>query len=91
MGASPNVGLILNFEADEGRFLTDVENERHMAVAFIGKDLKDKFFPGGAAARARRSRPSGIPFQIVGVAKAKGSVFGQSQDNFLVIPAEDLF
>ena len=49
MGASPNVGLILNFEADEGRFLTDIENDRHMAVAFIGKDLKDKFFPGTTA------------------------------------------
>src|SRR3954466_619989 len=32
MGASPNTGLILNFEADEGRFLTDIENNRHMAV-----------------------------------------------------------
>src|SRR5436305_7555183 len=42
MGASPNAGVILNFEADEGRFITDIENDRHMPVAFIGKDLKDK-------------------------------------------------
>src|SRR5690242_11664520 len=31
MGASPNIGLILNFEADEGRFLTEIEDQRHLA------------------------------------------------------------
>src|SRR5690349_467146 len=90
MGVSPNVGLILNFEADEGRFLTDIENERHMAVAFIGKDLKDKFFSGTTAV-GKTITAGGIPFQVIGVAKGKGSVFGQSQDNFLVIPVETYF
>ena len=28
---------------------------------------------------------------MVGVAKPKGSVFGQSQDNFVVIPVETYF
>jgi putative ABC transport system permease protein len=90
MGVSPNVGLILNFEADEGRFLTEIENERHMGVAFIGKDLKDKFF-AGTTALGKTITAGGIPFQVIGVAKAKGSVFGQSQDNFIVIPAETYF
>jgi putative ABC transport system permease protein len=90
MGASPNVGLILNFDADEGRFLTEIESDRHMAVAFIGKDLKDKFFAGTTAV-GKTITADGLPFQIIGVAKAKGSVFGQSQDNFLIIPAETYF
>jgi len=90
MGVSPNVGLILNFEAEEGRFLTDIENERHIPVAFIGKDLRDKFFSGTAAV-GKTITAGGVPFQVIGVAKAKGSVFGQSQDNFLVIPAETYF
>jgi putative ABC transport system permease protein len=90
MGGSPNTGLILNFEADEGRFFSDIENERHMPVAFIGKDLKDKFFPGTNAV-GKTITAEGLPFQIVGVAKGKGSVFGQSQDNFLVIPVETYF
>src|ERR1041385_2569678 len=38
MGGSPNTGVILNMEPEEGRYLTEIENERHMAVAFIGKD-----------------------------------------------------
>ncbi len=90
MGASPNIGVILNFDADQGRFLSEVENERHMSVAFIGKDVADKFFPGGNAV-GQTLRAEGIPFQVVGVAKAKGSVFGQSQDNFVIIPAETYF
>jgi putative ABC transport system permease protein len=90
MGVSPNVGVILNLEPDEGRFISDIENDRHIAVAFIGKDLKDKFFAGSAAV-GKTITAGGVPLQVVGVAKAKGSVFGQSQDNFIVIPAESYF
>ena len=32
-----------------------------------------------------------MPLLVVGVSKAKGSVFGQSQDNFVVIPIETYF
>jgi putative ABC transport system permease protein len=90
MGVSPNMGVILNLEADEGRFLSEIENDRHMPVAFVGKDIKDKLF-GGAPAVGRTVIVTGLPYQVVGVAKAKGSVFGQSQDNFVVIPAETFF
>jgi putative ABC transport system permease protein len=90
MGTSPNVGVILNLEPDEGRYVTEVENDRRLDVAFIGKDLRDKFFPGGNAV-GKTITANGIPFQIVGVAKAKGSVFGQSQDNFITIPVETYF
>jgi putative ABC transport system permease protein len=90
MGATPNVGLILNFEPEQGRFITDIENARHMPVAFIGKDLQDKFF-SGTTAIGKSIRAGGLSLQVVGVAKAKGSVFGQSQDNFIIIPAETYF
>ncbi len=90
MGASPNVAVILDFEADQGRFYSEIENNRRMSVAFIGKDVADKFFPGGDAV-GRTLSVEGIPFQVLGVAKAKGSVFGQSQDNFVIVPAETYF
>lgn len=90
MGASPNIGEILNFEPEQGRFFNEVENQRHMYVAFIGKDLKDKFFPSSEAV-GQTIMVAGLPFQVVGVGKAKGSVFGQSQDNFAVVPAETYF
>ncbi len=90
MGASPNVGVINNYEAEDGRFFSEVENTRRMNVAFLGHDLKDKFFPQAQAA-GQSIVIEGVPFEVVGVARAKGSVFGQSQDNFAVIPAETYF
>ena len=89
-GASPNIGVITNLEAEEGRFLSEIENDRHMNVAFIGHDLKDKFF-AGASPIGQTITAEGVAFEIVGVAKAKGSVFGQSQDNFLIIPINTYF
>jgi putative ABC transport system permease protein len=89
-GTSPNIGVITNIEAEEGRFLSEIENDRHMNVAFIGHDLKDKFF-AGATPIGQIITAEGVPFEVVGVAKAKGSVFGQSQDNFLIIPINTYF
>ena len=89
-GASPNIGVISNYEAEDGHFISDTENSRRMNVAFIGHDIKDKFFPGGNAI-GQSITADGIPFQIVGIAKAKGSVFGQSQDNFMIVPIETYF
>jgi len=89
-GASPNVGVITNFEAEDGHFVSDTENNRKMNVVFIGHDLKDKFFPD-ARAVGQTLVVEGIPFEVIGVSKVKGSVFGQSQDNFAVIPVETYF
>jgi len=89
-GASPNIGVITNMDAEEGRFISDIENDRHMNVAFIGHDLKDKFF-GNTSPIGQVITAEGASFEVVGVSKAKGSVFGQSQDNFLVIPINTYF
>jgi putative ABC transport system permease protein len=89
-GASPNMGVITNLEAAEGRFLSEIENDRHMNVAFIGNDLKEKFF-SGANPVGQTLTVEGVQFEVVGVSKAKGSIFGQSQDNFLVIPIDTYF
>ena len=89
-GTSPNVGVISNMEAEEGRFLSETENDRRMNAAFIGHDIKDQLFPN-ASPVGRSISVEGLPFQVVGVAKAKGSVFGQSQDKFVVIPVETYF
>jgi putative ABC transport system permease protein len=89
-GTSPNMGVISNFEAEEGRFLSETENDRRMNAAFIGHDIKDQLFPN-ASPIGRSISVEGLPFQVVGVAKAKGSVFGQSQDKFVIIPVETYF
>src|SRR3954447_24249685 len=65
-GATPNVAVITNYEADDGRFVSDIENQRHMNVVYIGHDLKDKFFPGSRAV-GQTIIIDGIPFEVVGV------------------------
>jgi len=90
MGFSPNMAVILNYDAQDGRFFSDTENRQHMNVAFIGNDIKTKFFPNGDAIGHSVS-VDGLPFTVVGVATAKGSIFGQSQDNFVIIPVETYF
>jgi putative ABC transport system permease protein len=89
-GTSPNMAVISNFEAEEGRFLSDTENDRRMNAAFIGHDIKDQLFPN-ASPIGQNIAVEGLPFQVVGVSKAKGSVFGQSQDKFVIIPVETYF
>jgi putative ABC transport system permease protein len=89
-GLSSNMGVILNYVATEGSFISDIENERGMAVAFIGHDLRTRFFPASDPIGQTMSI-EGLPFRVVGVSKAKGSVFGQSQDNFAIIPVRTYF
>ena len=65
-------------------------SRRHATVAFIGNDIRNRFFEA-AIRSARRFGVEGVPYEVVGVAKALGSVFGQSQDNFVMIPIESYF
>jgi putative ABC transport system permease protein len=62
-----------------------VEDRRRLNVVFIGNDIKTRFFPSQDPVGHTLSI-EGLPFEVVGVAAAKGSVFGNSQDNFVMTP-----
>ena len=89
-GVSPNIGQIHDYDVTDGRFLSYTDNDRRMNVAFIGKDVKDQLFPNSSPV-GRSIAVQGLPFTVIGVAKTKGSVFGQSQDKFVTIPIETYF
>jgi putative ABC transport system permease protein len=84
-GATANIALMLDFQPAAGRFLIEAEDVKRQAVAFIGADLKQRFFPSTDPV-GKTLRIQGRPFEVIGVSKAKGSVFGQTQDQFVVIP-----
>jgi len=90
IGATSNYGVLSNTEPSDGRFITHTENERRAMVAFIGNDLRQQFFPN-INPIGKWIVADGNPFQVIGVAKTKGTVFGTSRDNFLVIPAGTYF
>ncbi len=89
-GATPNIGVISNTVPAEGRFISELEDERRAPVAVIGNDLKTQFFPN-VNPIGKVFVVEGRPFEVIGVAKTKGSVFGNSRDNFLMIPIETYF
>lgn len=89
-GGTPNYGVISNVQIESGRFLTEVDDQRRLPVVFLGHDLKERFFPN-VDPIGKTVNVDGRPFQVVGVAKAKGSVFGESQDNYVVLPIESYF
>ena len=82
---TPNIAEIERIEAGEGRYFSKAEEESRRNVTFIGADVADKLFPT-ASPLGQTIRIDGRPFEIIGVGKAKGSVFGQPQDMYVSIP-----
>lgn len=89
-GVTPNMGIIANTQVELGRYITETDNERRRPVAFIGMDLKEQFFPN-VDPLGKIVDLDGRPYEVIGVAKKQGSVFGQSRDNFAMIPIEAFF
>ena len=90
-GITDNIPAINNVQVDTGRGITYEEVRRHAPVVFIGNDIRTRFFEGARPASARSSRSKAIPTKWWACAKALGSVFGKSQDNFVMIPIESYF
>ncbi len=89
-GVTDNIPAINNVQVGLGRTITYEEVRRHAPVAFIGADIRKQFFedkdPIGKTVSVE-----GNPYEVVGVAKELGSVFGNSQDNFVMVPIESYF
>jgi putative ABC transport system permease protein len=74
-----------NFDAERGRLMSAVEVTRNQYVALLGWDVADQLF-GDVNPLDKSITVSGTPFRVVGVSAKKGSLFGNSQDAFVVIP-----
>ncbi|HVO56842.1 MAG TPA: ABC transporter permease [Dongiaceae bacterium] len=85
MGATPNYTDVRNIEIAQGRMITQSDDDHRAEVVFIGADVANKLFPNvdpiGKTLRAETHE-----YQVIGVATAIGTAFGQSQDNFLIMP-----
>ncbi|MGH9903839.1 MAG: ABC transporter permease, partial [Pyrinomonadaceae bacterium] len=85
IAATHNIADIEKIEAGEGRYFTKAEEDVRRMVCFIGADVAEKLFPVGSAL-GQPIKIDGRPFQVVGVGKPLGSVFGQSRDMYATIP-----
>ncbi len=84
-GATANCVDIENRDVAEGRFIAEPENESAARVAYVGADIASKLFPGGNAVGSEIT-VRGLPYRVIGVEAAKGTVFGIPQDSFIVLP-----
>jgi putative ABC transport system permease protein len=89
-GGTSNWGSLSNTQIANGRYFTEIEDRHRTPVAVIGADVKTNLF-GDSDPIGREIKIDGRPFTVIGVAQVKGSVFGQSQDGFVDIPAGAYF
>lgn len=76
---------IMNYQLAEGRFLSPLDISSDANVAVLGSQEATNLF-GAANPVNNVMTINGIPFKVVGVLAPKGSLFGQSSDDFVAIP-----
>jgi len=85
IGATANTAEIENRDIVDGRFFSKSENDAASRVAYIGADVANKLFPAGNVIGGEITI-KGLPYRVIGVENAKGTVFGIPQDTFVVLP-----
>jgi len=91
---NPNVGVqgmdqwgleALNQTLDYGRNFIPEDIEYNRRVVLLATDVIDKLFPY-LDPIGQTISINGIGFDVIGTLQRKGEMFGQSQDNFVIIP-----
>jgi putative ABC transport system permease protein len=84
-GASHNMVDIDTVKVGQGRYISRQDEENSRYACFVGADVVKQFFPVSDPI-GREIKVDGRPFTIVGVAEEIGTIFGQPQDSFVVLP-----
>ena len=84
-GVSPDYINFSTYDVERGRLISPVEIASGRPVTIIGWDVADKLY-GQIDPIDKTITIGSQHFRIVGVHKKKGSAFGNSQDNFAIIP-----
>jgi putative ABC transport system permease protein len=85
MGVSADYINFGTFDVERGRLISPVEIDTLRPVTVIGWDVADKLY-GAVDPLDKTISIARQQFRVVGVHKKKGSAFGNSQDNFAIIP-----
>ncbi len=84
-GVHPQYQDINGQYVEQGRFLTDLDLEYHRKVVVLGQEIV-KSMKLGETPIGKSILIRNVPFKIIGIMEKRGSFFGQSQDNFALIP-----
>ena len=84
-GRGEGYDLIDDVAIESGRHLSEFDDSERRAVVVLGPEVAEELF-GKSDPLGRRVRIGRYEFEVVGVTKAKGKMFGQSQDRFVTVP-----
>ena len=84
-GVSRDYIYFSTFDVERGRLINPAEIDANRPVAVLGWEVADKVF-GPADPLEKTVKIGTLHFRVVGVSEKKGSAFGNSQDNFAIIP-----
>jgi putative ABC transport system permease protein len=85
IGYTPNMVDIDTRTLDVGRYFTPGEDRHAAYICTIGASLVDQFFPN-VDPIGRTIRTGSLEFTVIGTFQKLGSVLGQDQDTFVIIP-----
>jgi putative ABC transport system permease protein len=85
LGFTHEMPEVYSRELAEGRYYTRLDVARHAAVCDVGFDIPDKLIPGTDPIGKIIHVDSG-ECEIIGVAKKRGSMMGQSEDDWVIMP-----
>src|SRR5207244_12178770 len=74
------------YNAERGRLMTPSEVDSARPVAVLGWQTADRLFGTNVDPIDKIVQIDGVHFRVVGVRDKKGTVLGQSQDSFALIP-----
>ncbi len=84
-GQTANMSAISTLNIVAGRFFSEGEQRAAAPVVVIGSEVAEKLY-GSRPALGKLLRVAGEEFTVIGVNEPIGSLLGQDQDNFVVIP-----
>jgi putative ABC transport system permease protein len=84
-GVSRDYLYFSTFNVEVGRPISQTEVDRNRPVTILGAETAEQLF-GGADPIGKMIRIGNLHFRVVGVNAKKGAIFGQSQDEFAVVP-----
>jgi putative ABC transport system permease protein len=85
LGITSNYPEVRNIGLASGRYLTEADETHHAPVCFIGSDVMKKFFPD-VDPIGKTIRAGTHSYEVIGVGEPIGSIFGESQDNYIFLP-----
>src|SRR5437763_12713748 len=90
IGTDENFVIANSFTIGYGRNLSAEDVELARAVTVVGKNVEKKLFPNESPI-GKTIKVNDRPYQIIGVFGEKGSLFGQTQDDNMIVPITKYF